>query len=714
MNRTHACWLIGCLAGALGLALFVPMHAAEVRFTTPEESKTAFEKTVQPLLARHCAGCHNATKTQGDLDLGTLEIDMKTGNSAGRWAALLERVLNKEMPPPARPQPSDEERRAIVTWIQAELKRANKSAARRIAHTNGNKVDHAALFDPKNASLPPDATPRLRRISPEIYAAFLAEMAKNVPGVDNPFSPEAGGTFKDMGAPKIDEPVTQLLIRNAIAIAERIKSKEVNTLLDESKPLTPGAIEAAVQTQYQRVLGRKANADEVKRLVELMQRTVRDAGRAKGVHYSLAAVYLLPEAVYRWETGDGKPDERGLVRLTPRAIAHALAYAVGDRRPDAKLLAEADAGKLATRDGVAAAMRRLLSDDRVAQPRLMRFFREYFGYEAAREVFKNDKDNPEHDARILVEDTDRLVEYLLQRDKNVLAELLTTNKSFVAYKNGASLKKKRDEAIAKFEREKAANPEKFKNKKMPKVGKAIHEAYNLSDFPDRQPVELPAEQRAGILTQPAWLVAFSTTDDNHAILRGKWVRERLLGGVVPDLPITVDAQLPDAPHKTLRQRMAVTQEAYCWKCHIKMNDVGLPFEMFDHFGRFRKAERVLDTEATAKNLDKKGKPLGPVYRETALDAGGLLAQVGVPGLEGKVDNAVALLHKLAKSEHVEQVFVRHAFRYWLGRNETPHDAGTLQAAHKAYRESGGSMKALLVALVTSDSFLYRAPVRAEK
>jgi mono/diheme cytochrome c family protein len=712
MKIPFALWFAACLTAALGLALWMPTQAAELRFTTAEESKTAYERTVQPLLARHCAGCHNADKMQGDLDLASLEIDMKSGNSAGRWAALLERVVNKENPPRARPQPSDEERRAIVTWIRAELKRANKSAARRIAHANGNKVDHAALFDPKNANLPPDVTPRLRRISPEIYAAFLMEVAKGVPGVDNPFSPEVGGTFKDMGAPKIDEPVTQLLIRNAVAIAERIKTKEVTTLLDESKPLSDAAIEAAVQSQYQRVLGRKANADEVKRLVALMQRNVKDAGRAKGVPYSLAAIYLLPEAVYRWETGDGKPDERGLVRLAPRAIAHALAYAVGDRRPDAKLLADAD--KLATRDGVAAAMRRLLDDSKMPKPRLMRFFREYFGYEAAREVFKNDKDNPEHDARTLVEDTDRLVEYILEHDKNVLAELLTTNKSFVAYKNGASMKKKRIEALAKYEREKAANPEKFKNKKPPKVGREIFQAYNLSDFPDKQPVELPAEQRAGILTQPAWLVAFSTADDNHAILRGKWVRERLLGGVVPDLPITVDAQLPEAPHKTLRQRMAVTQESYCWKCHIKMNDVGLPFEMFDHFGRFRKSERVLDAEATAKNVDKKGKSLGPVYRETALDAGGLIAQVGVPGLEGKVDNAVGLLHKLAKSEHVEQVFIRHAFRYWMGRNETLHDAGTLQAAHKAYRESGGSMKAIVIALVSSDSFLYRAPVRAEK
>ncbi len=62
------------------------------------------------------------------------------------------------------------------------------------------------------------------------------------------------------------------------------------------------------------------------------------------------------------------------------------------------------------------------------------------------------------------------------------------------------------------------------------------------------------------------------------------VRERLLGGVVPDIPITVDAQLPDAPHLTLRERMTVTNEKYCWQCHQYMNRVGYPFEMFDHFG----------------------------------------------------------------------------------------------------------------------------------
>jgi hypothetical protein len=206
-------------------------------------------------------------------------------------------------------------------------------------------------------------------------------------------------------------------------------------------------------------------------------------------------------------------------------------------------------------------------------------------------------------------------------------------------------------------------------------------------------------------------VAVSKSDDNDVIHRGKWVRERLLGNVVPDIPITVDAQLPIAPEKTLRERMAVTQEQYCWQCHRLMNRVGYPFEMYDHFGRFRVVERVLDPEATAQNLDPKGKPLGPVLRDVSADIRGSIEFVGDERVEGEVNGAVELMHKLAASERVEQVFIRHAFRYWLGRNETSGDAASLQAAHRAYRESGGSLKALLTALLTSDSFLYR--VQAE-
>jgi len=189
---------------------------------------------------------------------------------------------------------------------------------------------------------------------------------------------------------------------------------------------------------------------------------------------------------------------------------------------------------------------------------------------------------------------------------------------------------------------------------------------------------------ARILTHPSWLISHSDAMDNHAIHRGIWVRNRLLGGGIPDVPITVDAQLPNEPGTTLRSRMRVTKEEYCWSCHEKMDPLGLTFEMYNHVGNFRTHEY--------------GEPV---------NTSGEIVDSGVPELDGPVENAFEMITKLAESEHVEQVFVRHAFRYWMGRNETIHDRKTLQEAHKAYRENGGSMKALIISLVTSDSFLYR-------
>ena len=81
--------------------------------------------------------------------------------------------------------------------------------------------------------------------------------------------------------------------------------------------------------------------------------------------------------------------------------------------------------------------------------------------------------------------------------------------------------------------------------------------------PERTLSTVPKGQRLGILTHPSWLVSHSDAMDNHAIHRGIWVRERLLGGGIPDVPITVDAQLPDEPGTTLRERMRVTREKYC-------------------------------------------------------------------------------------------------------------------------------------------------------
>jgi hypothetical protein len=115
-----------------------------------------------------------------------------------------------------------------------------------------------------------------------------------------------------------------------------------------------------------------------------------------------------------------------------------------------------------------------------------------------------------------------------------------------------------------------------------------------------------------------------------------------------------------------------------------MDPLGLPFEMYNHAGLYRTTELEKPVDTTGEIIDS-----------------------GDPALDGKVSNAIELIERIAASERAEQVFVRHAFRFWMGRNETLNDSPVLQQAHRAYADSNGSMKALLTSLLTSDAFLYR-------
>ena len=244
-------------------------------------------------------------------------------------------------------------------------------------------------------------------------------------------------------------------------------------------------------------------------------------------------------------------------------------------------------------------------------------------------------------------------------------------------------------------------------------GSEAAKSFNLDmanwNYPATQPAKM--ENRKGILTHPAWLIAFAGNTATDPIRRGKWVREKLLAGTIPDVPVTVDAVIPEDHHKTLRQRLeAKTQDEYCWKCHERMNPLGVTFEMYDDFGRFRTEESLEHPDNLVKKMPDKGSPqadLRDIYKTLPVDAKGHLAGTGDPKLDGDLKDVIDLAGRLAKSTKVRQSIIRHAFRYFMGRNEVISDSKTLMDADQAYVQSGGSFDAVIVSLLTSDSFIYR-------
>ena len=224
------------------------------------------------------------------------------------------------------------------------------------------------------------------------------------------------------------------------------------------------------------------------------------------------------------------------------------------------------------------------------------------------------------------------------------------------------------------------------------------------DYPIEQPFKI--SNRKGILTHPAWLIANSHNAETDPVKRGRWIREKLLAGRVPDVPITVDAKVPEDPHKTLRERFdLVTGKTECWRCHQYMNPLGNPFEMYDDFGRYRTKENLEYPENIVSKPKRKN--AANIYKTKPVDASGALDSTGDPKLDGKVTNALDMIDRLAKSKVVRQSIIRHAFRFYMGRNESLTDSQTLIEADNAYVKSGGSFKAVIVALLSSDSFIYR-------
>ncbi len=243
----------------------------------------------------------------------------------------------------------------------------------------------------------------------------------------------------------------------------------------------------------------------------------------------------------------------------------------------------------------------------------------------------------------------------------------------------------------------------------PEVAKFFNIQLDNWNYPPVQPAKVA--HRKGMLTHPAWLIAHAQNTETAPVARGKWVQEKLLAGTVPDVPITVDAVIPEDPQRTLRQRTdSRAKDQYCWNCHRKMNPLGMPFEMFDDFGRYRTQERLEHPENLVEKGPDKAAPhvdLRDIYKTLPVNARGRLEGTGDETLDGDVEDALDLIDRMARSVRVRQSIIRYAFRYFLGRNEMLSDSNTLIDADRAYVESGGSFDAVIVSLLTSDSFIYR-------
>jgi hypothetical protein len=245
-----------------------------------------------------------------------------------------------------------------------------------------------------------------------------------------------------------------------------------------------------------------------------------------------------------------------------------------DSLPDPDLLQAAAAGELSTREQVIAQAERMLADPR-ARSKLREFFLHWLKVDHYPDLSKDPKLLPWFD-RAVTSDLRTSLELFLERvawsERSDFRELLLSNSLFL---NGRLA--------------------------------GIYGADLASDAPFQE-ISMEAE-RAGVLTHPYLMAAFSYLSTTSPIHRGVLVARNLLGRMTrPPPQAFTPIEAERHPNLTTRQRVALqTRPAACASCHSIINPLGFTLERFDAVGRFQTREngRPIDASGSYQSPDGK-------------------------------------------------------------------------------------------------------------
>ena len=96
---------------------------------TELHQEDAYAASIRPILSTYCFECHGDTKQKGGVQLNTLDPDFVAGGDAEEWHFALDMIQGAEMPPSKATQLTDEDRRALVAWIEGGLEEAKRASA---------------------------------------------------------------------------------------------------------------------------------------------------------------------------------------------------------------------------------------------------------------------------------------------------------------------------------------------------------------------------------------------------------------------------------------------------------------------------------------------------------------------------------------------------------------------------------------------------------
>jgi hypothetical protein len=342
---------------------------------------------------------------------------------------------------------------------------------------------------------------------------------------------------------------------------------------------------------------------------------VYDAGEGydDGVRMIISAVLQSPSFVYRTELH---------AQLDDYEAATQLSFFLLDSQPDDELWAAAERGELSTHEGRRAQVDRLMQLPRVRDnvtQILLRWFR-------TDRVTQTHHDDPAFTGDLtasMAMSTQLFVDDVLWNQNGSLNALMTSRDVWV------------DSNLAGF------------------LGVPAPQAGGFA------PATFPADQRAGLLTQPSLMASLAGVSDTSIVRRGLFVYSSLLClQPQPPPPGVVAAAAADLAQLTTQRQLSDYRRTHqpCGSCHGSFDPFGITLENYDALGAYR-------------STMPDGTPVDAAWNISFS-----------PTLQGAVNGGAQLAQLLAASPDVARCVARQLASYQAGAFLSPDLACLVDAA----------------------------------
>jgi len=549
-------------------------------------TQTLAAEDAPALLRESCGSCHCDGAEEGGVALdGLLERlgSELSDDDVAAWAKVVKNVRAGIMPPAEEPQPSADQRAAIVSFIEGDVLGVNA------AHPDPGQVV-------------------LRRLNRVEYANTVRDLTGVDIDVTYELPPDdTGYGFDTIGAvlsisPLLLEKYVGVASRVAEQIADEARSRDGESFRDDYQRLFPLGLppddEGQREQHLRETLRRLADRGYRRPVDDLtLGRLVTVAKTAGGegtpfehrIAAAAAAVIASPRFLFRFEDVAGEAGED----LGPQALpideyslASRLSYFLWSTMPDEELFGLASEGRL--RDELDAQVTRMIADER-SNAFVANFVGQWLQTRDVEEL-------PFDLGSVLI----------IPGDRNEGRRWRGGPERFFSYHLRQDIKRETEMLFAHLLREGLPATDLLLGKST-FLNERLARFYGVEGIEGEsmQLVELPeGSHRSGLLTQASFLMVTSNPSRTSPVKRGLFILTNLLGTPPPpppaDVPTLEEVAAEVGEDASMRELMELhRKDALCASCHARMDPLGLALEQYNAVGQWRGEQAdSIDTAGT--------------------------------------------------------------------------------------------------------------------